>query len=86
MVTDAEGVSFHNDLSLDALTLVLHAIGRTHVHDEVLAIDELDHGVLTRHIGIFDGQIARLLAAPNNEAVFRDREALPLVVNGERAG
>jgi hypothetical protein len=85
VIANAEHVALVDGLTLYTLAHVLHAVGRTHVDNEVLTTQKLDQRVLARHVRIFDGQIAALFAATDDEAVFGDRETLPHVVNIDRA-
>ena len=85
VIAHLEGVAVADHFALHALSVVLDAVRRTHVDDVVLPRQKLDHGVLTRHVRIFDGQITGLLAAADDEAVLRDLEDLTLVGDGQRA-
>lgn len=81
VVADPEDVTVGDSLTGDALTVVFDTVRGAHIDHVVLAVEELDHGVLSRHIGIFDGEVAALLAASDDEAVFVHDAALALVPN-----
>src|SRR5690606_6008212 len=63
VVAHLEAVAFADDAPLDALPGVFDAVRRAHVDDVVVAVQVLDHRVLTRHVRILDREIARLAAA-----------------------
>ena len=79
-----EHVPFGDLLPGDALAVVLDAVGRAHVDHEVDAVLELDHRVLARHVRVLQREVARLLAAADDEAVLRDRDLVALVDHAER--
>jgi hypothetical protein len=79
VIADPEHVTFRDLFSSDALPVELDAIGRPHVDHEVRPVLELDHRVLARHVRILQSQIARLLAAADDEAVLRNGKPLSLV-------
>src|SRR5690606_36148363 len=81
VIADAKSIAFVDGFALNALSVVLDAVGRAHVHDVILAVEKLDHRVLAGHVGIFDRQVARLLAATDDEAVLVDPEHLTLVLD-----
>src|SRR5688572_12476284 len=70
VVADLEGVAFVDHFTLHALPVILDAVRRAHIDDVILSARELDHRVLARHVRVFDGEVARLLAATDDEAVF----------------
>ncbi len=83
MVTDAEGIVVRDDLTGDALSVVLDAVGRTHVNHVVLAVEEFDHGMLPGDVGVLDGEVGGLFSAADDEAVFGDGVGLVVVPDGE---
>jgi hypothetical protein len=83
VIANLHYVTIDDGLTSDPLTEVLDSIGASQIDDVVLTIFELDHGVLSRDVGILDGQITGLLATPNDELVFGDSERLPLVADDE---
>lgn len=81
MIANANQVTVCQCLFLDALPEVLKSIGRAQIHNVVGRAVELNHGVLSRHVGIFNRKIATLLAAANDEFLLVDDEILSLVTN-----
>ncbi len=82
VVAHAEAVSIVNVLPLYPLTFKLDAVRRTHVDDEILPVRELDERMLPRYVRVFDCEIARLLAAADDEPILIDGEYLAPVPDG----
>jgi hypothetical protein len=81
VIADAKEIALGDRFASNALAVVFDTIRRTHIDHVVLAIEELDHGVLARHVRIFDRHVARLLTAANDEAVLVHGETLAVVDN-----
>ncbi len=79
MVTNTHDIAIGNCTTLHALPLIFDSVGRTHIRDEILPIDEFDQGVLTGNVRVLNRQITRLFTAPNDVAILIYGERLPLV-------
>lgn len=83
MVADAKTVPVLNGAALDTLSRELNTVRGAHIHHVVGAAAELDLRVLTRDIGVANGEIRTLFAAPNDEALFGDRVGFALVLDAQ---
>src|SRR5690349_15910099 len=83
VIADAEHVTLGDLLPRDPLAVVLDAVGRAHVDHEVDAVLVLDHRVLAGHVRVLQREVARLLAAADDEAILRHADLLALVDDAE---
>lgn len=83
VIAHAERVAVLHFMTLNAFPAELNAVGRAHVDHEILAVHQLNHGVLAGYVGILDGQIRSLFTSTDNEAVLGDLVQLPVVKAGE---
>lgn len=83
MVADAKTVPVLNGAALNTLSRELNTVRGAHIHHVVGAAAELDLRVLTRDIGIANGEIRTLFAASNDEALFGDWVGFALVLDAQ---
>ena len=78
MVTNSEHVSLGNLFPGDALSVVFHAVGRTHVDHEICPILKFHHRMLAGHVGISNHQVSRLFTSAYDETVLQYRNLFTL--------
>src|SRR6188474_2548244 len=72
VVTEVEHVAFVDALVVDAHALVVDAVGRTEILDEVGPVPPDHRRVLARNVAVFDRQVGRLGTTPDDELVLVD--------------
>src|SRR5204863_3351967 len=86
VVTEVEHVAFVDALVVDAHALVVDAIGRPEILDEIGPVSPDDRRVLARDVAVLDGKIGRLGAAADDELVLVDGVLLVVEPQVQRRG
>ena len=79
VIANTKEVPFIDLLTEGLLTVELDSVGRAHIDDKISFGVFFDDGVLSGDVGIFQEQIAPLLAAANDKTLFIDCDFFPFV-------